>query len=329
MLAASTASSGTAVRSAVGEDPTHPTAVGRSCHIVVYLSTCRCCGTARCCTARRYITCQELSTEPRCAGMPAANSSAPAERRICDNKDDMFPGVAREDHRVVLWREHVSKEAKYYPKERSFQIADTRPNVMSKRLVEGKPPMALRPGRRSPGDIGVQTRLQAQAAAWGRSSARTQGTWGRRSARDRFSLTLGQRVEPLLKSISTSGLGKSSFREVDDLPLDFSFEINDSQSFSHRNSLPQRSKDRGFSVGGAGRYSEHSWGPVLKNGRVPRTESQNFGWGVAGRSPGQPLVRPKHAMKRLRQRAAKTTCAECVYADSFYSAFGKGIFEKS
>jgi hypothetical protein len=236
-----------------------------------------------------------------------------AERSSFGAKTALFPGIKREDHRVVLWREHVTKEAKHYPGDRPFAIADTRTDKMGRYLVDGKPPMATRPQRRQRGDQGDE---HAQVVAWGRASARA-GSWGRRSARNRLSLTLGQRAEPLLESVSMpelrggdeSGL---SVGGIENLPADFTFEIDPNESFSHRNSLPARNKNRGMSVGGKGgsRYSEHSWGPILMKGRVPRTESQNLGWAVPGHQPGQPLVKPKHAMKRLRQRAAMQTCEE-------------------
>ena len=107
-----------------------------------------------------------------------------------------------------------------------------------------------------------------------------------------------------------------------------------------------------MSVGGPGRYSEHSWGPILKNGNVPKTESQSLGW---FNKPGaQPLVKKGLASKRQAQRSVKTSCGEwalsasasllagglltccCVlailvteevaYADNFFASFGVGLY---
>ena len=234
------------------------------------------------------------------------------KRTTFGNKDALFPGIKREDHRNVLWREHVSKELLYKPGIRPFAIVDTK--SLGRTLVDGKPPMATRP----------VPKAQSDAAAWGRASARS-GTWGRGSARNRLSMHLGQRAEPLLESLSMPELQNAG--GVESLPEDFTFDIDLNESFSHRNALPARSKNRGMSVGGSSvggsssRYSEHSWGPILMNGNVPRTESQNFGWHREAN-----LVRQRHATKRQRERAAKVNCEEVAYADNFFSSFGVGLY---
>lgn len=152
------------------------------------------------------------------------------------NKDAMFPGIKREDHRVVLWREHVSKEAKNYPRGGQFAIVDPGSLV----LVDGKPPMATRPkaGSRYAPPVAKRTSLfedpptedsfaAKQAAAWGRESAR-RGTWGRRSARHRLSMSLGQRAEPLLETVSMPDVAPGeTFRAIEDLPADFTFDIGE------------------------------------------------------------------------------------------------------
>ena len=104
------------------------------------------------------------------------------------------------------------------------------------------------------------------------------GTWGRRSARNRVSMRLGQRVESLLDGVEItdaerrhSGIGGHVTQSYEELPSDFKFDIDDRVSFSARNALPERKKNRGMSYD---RLSCTGWGPLefTRNGPVVKTE---------------------------------------------------------
>ena len=107
---------------------------------------------------------------------------------------------------------------------------------------------------------------------------RSPGTWGRRSARNRVSMRLGQRVESLLDGVEItdaerrhSGIGGHVTQSYEELPSDFNFDIDDRVSFSARNALPERKKNRGVSYD---RLSCTGWGPLelTRNGPVVKTE---------------------------------------------------------
>jgi hypothetical protein len=171
-------------------------------------------------------------------------------------KLELFPSVKKETDKVVLWHEHVTKEAKLNEFRNSnarFIIADPRSLSKGKmapvtekggmqnaahktHLVQEANAREIEArGRRSTG----MNAAELQAAAWGakQASARNKGsarngTWGRQSARNRLSMHLGQRAESLMTSIEItdgerriSGLGGRATQSYEELPTDFKFDI--------------------------------------------------------------------------------------------------------
>jgi hypothetical protein len=272
-------------------------------------------------------------------------------------KLELFPSVAKETDKVVLWHEHVTKEGKLNDFRNSnarFVVADPRSLANGKMApVTDKAPMANAShktkavkdrnsmelqarGRRKTESM---TAAELQAAAWGaqqasarnKSSAR-HGTWGRKSARTRLSMHLAQRSETLMGELQITDAerrisGLPQTQSYEELPTDFKFDIDDHIRFSQRNDLPDRKKNRGMHNE---RLSCNGWGPLLetKNGPIPRTESQKLGWhGLRGDDGvSKPLVPARHAMKRLGQRSRLSSCDETKYVADFYQSFGVSLF---
>lgn len=272
-------------------------------------------------------------------------------------KLELFPSVKKETDKVVLWHEHVQKESKLNEWRNSnarFVVADPRSLSKGKMApVTDKAPMSnathktkdakkrhsMELQARGNTRVDSMTAAELQAAAWGaqqasarnRSSAR-RGTWGRESARNRLSMHLAQRSEILMDGLKIADAerrlsGLPQTQSYEELPADFTFEIDDQLRFSQRNDLPDRNKNRGMHNE---RLSYNGWGPLLEtsNGPIPRTESQKLGWhGLRGDDGvSKPLVPARHAMKRLVERSRLSSCNETKYVADYYQAFGVSLF---